>query len=350
MADRIFTTLPTRAISDSELTGLDLRVLACVSLHDGMSLLKGKGAGCYVSNANLAALVGCDYTSLSKSLSRLRDRGYLVQERQADDKRMITFRVPFPACNGWRDGQLSRAAQTPAKSAAPRPDTTELVGEDANGFGEIVGRENPESRQNLPKTASQYIPLKGELDSVETEEIDSPEGARLTTRGLGEGERVPSIGEQLARFERAFKQQPEGLNLVEWVRWLEWAEEVSLGESDTDAGRARRLIEEVCEALSDEQFAEWQADEPRVALPVESVAAIRELEAEPANGFGQAIRQQVGDHWKGLEPAGRTAFAKSVGLTVAELHDYTRGFFDPSIQKQAALRSAVKLAAPREAA
>jgi hypothetical protein len=92
MAKRLFSTAPITAMQDHELTGLDLRVLLWVSLHDGMSLLRGSGNGCYASNQTLFGEVGCNYSAGCRSLSKLVDRGHLVREAKG---RMTIFRVVF---------------------------------------------------------------------------------------------------------------------------------------------------------------------------------------------------------------------------------------------------------------
>jgi hypothetical protein len=353
MAERKFTTLPTRAIGDTDLTSLDLRVLACVSLHDGMSLLNGKGAGCYVSNVNLAALVGCDYTSLSKALSRLCDEErsggpYIVKERQADDKRMTTYRVRFPSADGWRDGQLSAHPAKGAKSA-------DIVGEVAKQSGEIVGRADLGSGGNLRQTASHYIPLKGELDSVETKELDSAEAARLTSRhdfsalfspdnggskaqGLGEEEGVPADGAQMAMFERAFraggyKDKPQ--LLLQWIQFLERVTEDDPGGSP-NGGRARRLLDDALEALPEDTYRSWQEEavSPAIIYPVEAMV-----------GEPDAIRQQVAAFYTQANKPRRDALAKSAGLPPADLRGFVEGRVSLPIGKQMALRTAARAAA-----
>ena len=81
--ERLFFTGSVNIIRDSRPSGLDLRVYACVSLHDGMSLLKSSGRGCYATFATLTAEIGCDAANLSRSLKRLVEWGYLTEERQA---------------------------------------------------------------------------------------------------------------------------------------------------------------------------------------------------------------------------------------------------------------------------
>jgi hypothetical protein len=167
-APRIFTTLPRAAISDTGLTALDLRVLAVIALHDGMSAISGKGGGCYAKNLTLAALVRTDPTNFSKSLSRLIRIGYVTREPQLMDKRRFTLRVQYPADDCWRTDQ-----QFPPQYDG---ETGEIVGEAINPPPEIVGEADSENDRFSKESDRHYISLKEELDSVETEKIHSLKG------------------------------------------------------------------------------------------------------------------------------------------------------------------------------
>lgn len=169
MAERIFYCGPRRAIGDGRLSALDHRVLAVVALHDGMSLTKGKGAGCYATYRTLSAEVGCDYTNFSKSIARLLRWSYLVREPQVMDKRKFTLRVVYSGADSWQNDQQSCDRIVGETTNEP----SEIVGQHANCTAEIVGHEKSERRRNQPKTALHYISLKEELDSVETGKIDS---------------------------------------------------------------------------------------------------------------------------------------------------------------------------------
>lgn len=173
---RAFTTLPVAAIGDKRLSALDLRCLAVIALHDGMSLVRGKGAGCYASHATLAKLLGTDITSFSRALSRLEQFGYVVRERQEQDRRRQTTRVVYPAGDSWQEGQVS-ATSCPEEMVGNAANyTSEMVGEFANETGEILDNANSETRRNPPKNGPDYIPLNGEIDA-ENQRIDSIEMA-----------------------------------------------------------------------------------------------------------------------------------------------------------------------------
>jgi DNA-binding MarR family transcriptional regulator len=246
---RAFYTVPTRAMRDERLSAVDHRTLGCVSIHDGMSQVKGKGAGCYASNQTLAAKVGCDYTTLSKSLSRLQEWGYIIKERQVDDRRMTTYRVNFAGDDSWQDGQ-SIVGKTANRSE-------EVVGLDASDRPEVVGEQFSETRRNQPETGEHYIPLKGELDSVETGELNSLEKARLTSRFARRKDDGPKVGAELARLERALKSDPLSVDLVAWIGWIESLIEVE--EDDSLRAWATRLADAVLEAMPKPMFQQWQA-------------------------------------------------------------------------------------------
>ncbi len=209
---RIFTTLPTRAIGDTDLTALDLRCLAVIALHDGMSAVSGKGAGCFAKNTTLAAEVRTDATNFSKSLTKLLRAGYVNREPQIMDKRRFTLRVQYDGSDSWRNDQ-----QSPPQYPHP---PTEIVGEAANADGEIVGDGESRNGSFSKGIGRDYISLKEELHFDESREINSdklrdfdfselnpPEGGlgRESLRALmpRNFDTLPSAA-QVAKIEMAF--------------------------------------------------------------------------------------------------------------------------------------------------
>lgn len=222
--ERLFFTGSTRIIGDPRPSGLDMRVYACVSLHDGMSLVKGTGRGCYATFATLCAAVGCDPANLSRSLKRLVEWGYLTEERQADRRRK-TYRVTFDSAETWQNGQRSRATQL-----------TEIVGNALTGNG-----------RNPPQTEQHYSSLKG-LDTLEREKLNSSEEARFAARRLSKIEFAENIGAHLAVLERALKAGDE-INLVDSYQYVG-----SIWEVEEHRGRATRLAEELASLMTEEEF------------------------------------------------------------------------------------------------
>ena len=217
--ERLFFTGSTRIIADPRPSGLDLRVYACVSLHDGMSLLKKTGRGCYATFATLTAEIGCDAANLSRSLKRLVGWGYLAEERQ-DDRRRKTYRVTFDDKETWQNRQQSS--------------------------GEKVGNGDSENGGNPPLREQHYSSLKG-LDPSEEEKLDSSKEARFTARPASKTYFTDNAGGQLSRFERDWKANLDRYQVSTLEEWLAYCEEVqeTFGCGDPEFGQAQRLASEI---------------------------------------------------------------------------------------------------------
>jgi hypothetical protein len=236
---RDFFTGSTAIIGDPRPSGLDMRVYACISEHDGMSLKKGTGRGCYATYATLTGRLGCDASNLSKSIKRLVEWGYITEERQKD-RRLKTFRVVFDFPEGWRNDQRLVGENANDQSS-------EIDGELANGLTEIVGNDNSRNRRNSLLASQHYSSLK-ELDSSEEEKLDPSEEARLAARRSARVGFAENVGAQMAMLERRLKAgQP-----VDRVGWYKYLSE--LGDIDEHSGRAARLSEELCEMMTQEEF------------------------------------------------------------------------------------------------
>jgi len=180
---RIFSTIPANAIGDRTLTGLDLRCLAAISLHDGMSLIKKTGAGCYAALSTLARKAGTDVTNFSKSLSKLIKRGYVVKEPQLHDRRRSTLRVVFPKKGG--KGPVREDGPSPSSPKGPCDGGDGSTS--AEQASQIVGDGQAENVGIPGRTGTQYISLNEEIDSEETgkeistnEELNSEEPGKET--------------------------------------------------------------------------------------------------------------------------------------------------------------------------
>lgn len=220
--ERLFFTGSTRIISDPRPSGLDLRVYSCVSLHDGMSLLKGTGRGCYATFATLTAEVGCDAANLSRSLKRLVDWGYLTEERQTDRRRK-TYRVTFCTVEAWQNRQRTAAGH--------------LV--------EIVGNQLSETGSNPPQTEQHYSSLKG-LDHLK-DKLDSSKEARFAARWLSRNGLDEAAGARLAMFERAFRADPDFIDDQQLTESRDWLRQLTetLHPDDPNYQRAQRLYFDV---------------------------------------------------------------------------------------------------------
>ncbi len=175
---RLFTTVPTRAISDTALTALDLRCLMVISLHDGMSAVRGNGGGCYAKSATLADLARTDISNFSKSVSRLLKLGYVTREAQQNDKRRFTLRVIFAEEDAWRTDQQSDDMGSGELVGETTKQPSDLVGNPAKCTSEIVGEGDLENGRIPGKTDPHYILQSRELDFDESKEIDSAEAAQ----------------------------------------------------------------------------------------------------------------------------------------------------------------------------
>jgi len=224
-----FAPLPPRAIADDGLSGLDLRVLACIALHDGMSGKRNKGQGCWAGNRTLAKETGCDYTSLSKSITKLGRLGYLERAIHPLNKRLRVYRVLY------HDGDL-----TVGQSANNGPVT---VGQVANRKLKTVGRDFGKAQRgqgftevNIFRETENKLGRSLERDSVETA---PPEGNE------------PNLGAELATFERAFK-AGKIIKQAELEAWGDRLSQIHLEGDihDPNAQRAGRLVDEVWHELA----------------------------------------------------------------------------------------------------
>ncbi len=244
MGKREFFTGSVQVIADARLSGLDHRTYACVSMHDGMSLKKGSGRGCYATFATLTAAIGCDASNLSNSLKRLVMWGYLTEERQVDRRRK-TYRVVFEFAEGWRNDQLSTS--DPQK---------ENGGEIANDLQKVVGRDDSGNGSFPPQDEQHYSSLKG-LDTLERDKLDSSEEARFAARELPKTEFADNVVAQMARLERALKAGQK----VNCLAWSEWLSEVGIDDDDNALrNHAGRIADLVMDAMTDAEYEQWGRD------------------------------------------------------------------------------------------
>jgi hypothetical protein len=272
-AKRTFFCNPRRIIRDSRPAALHHRVLGAVALHDGMSLVKGKGGGCYASYKTLAAEVGCDYTNFSKAITSLIRWGYLVREPQILDRRKFTLRVVYDAEDSWSIDQHSNRDIVGEQTN----DLTKIVGQNTTNNAEIVGRKISESRRNLPKTASHYISLKEELDFEESNEIDSAKlralhGEILPDDGFSNHSGLPNgavegalqgdqyalcmnNGAHLAQIQRHLRDHPDDLDSENRHRWVNDLERIiEEEEGQPNAACARRLLDQIGDHAASDDF------------------------------------------------------------------------------------------------
>lgn len=87
-----FAALPPRAISDTRLTLLDLRTLMVIAYHDRFNVNK---MGCYIGHDKMAKIIKAHEKSVTRSIGRLRDMGYLKHEIHEKNKRVRVYFVIY---------------------------------------------------------------------------------------------------------------------------------------------------------------------------------------------------------------------------------------------------------------
>lgn len=192
-----FAPIPNRAIVDTRLTPTAFRLLMLYAFHDRLSLTELTGGGCTASNKTLCARLDCDYTTLIKLRTSLREWGYIHLAARKTGKRLeVAVVIPdhladpkswpfdpryigYSALETWgvapeKVGELAKVWNEKAGELANF--VSDNVGELANFAPEKVGEEISETPENLPKTEQQYIPRRGETYSSEEGEYNSPKG------------------------------------------------------------------------------------------------------------------------------------------------------------------------------
>lgn len=219
---QLFAPAPLRAIA-MDLSGLDLRVLMCVAAHDRMSLVTGKGQGCRASNERMKEMIGCNFSRLCSTLTRLVDLALLQKEKLG---RHTVYRVIYIDDDKLLFGNVSGRS---------------IGCEAASGQAPMRCRAFGENDSFAPENGSQYIPLNGGRDSVETGEDNSSEDARFAARRSAKIEYADNTGAQLANLERRLN-QGRSVAKVEWYRYL--LSIIDQGE-ETFAGWATRLADKL---------------------------------------------------------------------------------------------------------
>jgi DNA-binding MarR family transcriptional regulator len=229
--ERLFFTGSTRIINDPRPSGLDFRVYACVSLHDGMSLMKGTGRGCYATYATLTAEIGCDAANLSRSLKRLVEWGYLKEERQTDRRRK-TYRLTFESAETWQSRQQSAAS----------------------GLVEIVGNALSRNGRNPPQTDAHYSSLKGLYPLKE--KLNSSEEARFAAREAFQDDPI-NLGAELGKLERAI----DGGEQIDRLAAYEWIGNTAFVGDHPDTVRqwALRISDKLVDGMTPDEEARWRA-------------------------------------------------------------------------------------------
>lgn len=158
-----YCSVPLRFAGDNRLTGTEARLLAAIAYHDRGSLIRG-GRGCYATNKTLADLIGADYTTVLKLLKRLEEFGYIRREAAPGKRRLTIIRVvpdsmaDIESCSVRQLSGQHIGKSWPVRQFSELP----IAGDLTSDHSSKAGEGDFEQRRKLPKTAPQYIPLKGE--------------------------------------------------------------------------------------------------------------------------------------------------------------------------------------------
>ena len=148
-----FAPLPLRAIGDVRLGALDFRVLGCIGFHDRMSGPRGSGRGCYAGNEKLAAEVGCHYTRLSVTITKLVTLGYLKREQHLVNKRWRTYRLIYNEADySLPNGKVSAAIKRNASPSVTPDAEPPIVCDIATNEAEMVCRSNAQATKDVEQS------------------------------------------------------------------------------------------------------------------------------------------------------------------------------------------------------
>jgi DNA-binding MarR family transcriptional regulator len=232
----IFAPIPARAAADPELSGLQLRVLAVIAMHDRF----GKnGQGCWASGRTLAAIVRCEYSRLSDAISRLRERGYITTSRHPTNGRLLVHRVVYSEAdaNTLPNGKPSSLDGTLCETANRLPDSLPPSDTLSN---EINGVRSPIDEK--------VYSVEAVRDSAEAVERDSAKAAHVASRHASLAKPKiqkgsAHVGATLAHLERQLRAGSTEYLTSEWADWLSTVH-ADGDYGDPNTGRAFRLLNE----------------------------------------------------------------------------------------------------------
>lgn len=188
MAEPSWGAIPRRANGDRRLKEIHFRALSEVARRDCLSLLKGRGQGCWASLSALSDETQTNRSSLSTALNALVRWGYLQQERHTMNRRTKVYRVIYD-----RDSD-----SLPLGKPSRHGDASAMRGDDLASGKRIVCR--PES-QGVEKAreSSARISFKKSLKQIPSED-----------RGSRASAKVGSVHARLAELEGQIGQAQEG--------------------------------------------------------------------------------------------------------------------------------------------
>jgi DNA-binding MarR family transcriptional regulator len=254
-AKQFFAATPARAIGDTRLTGLHMKALAAIAIHDRLSAPRNRGQGCWAGNKRLAEMIGCNYSNLSTALTNLATWGYIDRRiNPMNRKRRILFVIysdqdaafvgAKPSANGLPADKLSDDEMADDGLLIDKDDA-EIVCPDFQN-GDISQRLN----------GGEYIPLKRGIDSAEAGDSNSAETAspygdeELLGKKELELSRRSLDGKELGRIQTLLKQLENHALSIEDQRELQMSRGVCEALENAHTGEdvgywAQRLASEI---------------------------------------------------------------------------------------------------------
>jgi len=204
-----FAPLPHRAIGDTALSALELRVLAAIAYHDRLSGPRKRGSGCWAGNPKLAEECSCHLSSLSTAITGLATKGYIIREPHPINKRLRVFRVIYEHIDHLANSEVCERrslGDSLANEKRSRCDTDQKPKpwRQREELITTVSRQQGQPTETVDELEVKYIPLSGE-DITQKSRKNSVETASLCDAGLGnknEFEEDSNIGGFLALVER----------------------------------------------------------------------------------------------------------------------------------------------------
>ena len=197
-AKHIFGAVPARAVGDARLTGLHLRLLTAIAIHDRMSDPRKQGQGCWAGNKRLAEMIGCNYTNLSTALTHLATWGYIERRVNPLNKKRRIYLVVYDDRDAAFVGVKPDTDRLPESKGC----NEEIIDDSLPTGEEDTGIVCPDSQKSVGSQSlggGEYIPQKRGIDSAEAGKTNSAEAA------LRNNEELPSeaweIGRQLGELE-----------------------------------------------------------------------------------------------------------------------------------------------------
>lgn len=237
---KAYAALPARAMGDKRLAAEDYRVLMAIAAHDRLG---ANGVGCYAGHPRLASLAGCHEKSLSRTLAKLKECGYLEIRQHPMNGRLRVYRILYTAFDS--DYFSSTKGSNPVTKKSAAREVAELLPEAPwNGSNlppdaepkVTTGDENTQENQIV---RSDNIFSETEIDSMKWEGHPA-EPARLPPGSIADVVPGKSLAPMLGIIERKFQ---HGINVEEARRHLAWIEhQLERGiVLDADYQRAIRL-------------------------------------------------------------------------------------------------------------